>query len=203
MTRTALNHPGLRRAGFTLVELMLSLAVIAIIGLGVMFMLAGTQASAQLQEDARLRVTREQVAMTRLGTLCRSNAMVLAVDATHLVFWKGDVNGNGKADLAELRRLEWSPAAKQIWVSEAPEDLAPASNTTYPLNASFSTITSALAGSSTFPTRVVLDDITHWELTLDEASPQAARLMKIETRFFGSSNAQAIRMIASLRARGS
>jgi|GEM_PF-5944409 len=190
-------------AAFTLVEMLLSLAVIAIIGLGVMFMLAGTQASAQLQEDTRMRVTREQVALARLGTLCRSNAMVLAADATHLVFWKGDVNGNNKPDLAELRRLEWNAAARQIWISEAPEDLAPASNTTYQLNAAFSNVTSTLAGSANFPTQVVLDNVMQWELTLDNAAPQSARLMKIEIRFTGSPDDQAIRMIASLRAKGS
>jgi len=189
-----------RRPAFTLVELLLSLAVVGVVGLGVMFMLAGTSAAARTQNDARMNVTRQQVASARLSTLTRANAMILAAGPGYLVFWKGDVNGNSKPDLAELRRLEWDSQAREVWVSEAPPSLDPASNTAYELNHPFATTTQALAGSVLFPTSVILQNIATWEVTLDKADPQAARLMKLKVHLGDLPVDQAVIVISALRA---
>jgi len=86
-----------------------------------------------------------------------------------------DTNENDAPNLSELRRIE---LVNGVLISyKAPEDLSPTSDTAYTLNDDFNAITNAIKGGSTFPGEIWATDVTQWDITLDDADPQEARLV--------------------------
>lgn len=188
---------------FTLVEMLLALAVAGMVGVTTIVMLAGASSAAQTHTDTRQSSMRRQVTIIRLGGVTRSAAMVLAADDHALVLWTGDANNNAVPDLSELRRLQWDEDSQEVWVSQAPAVLLPGADTTYTLADAFGTITQGLAGTAAMPTQVLLQDITDWQVTLDKAVLHDARLLRIDLMLVTEQGQQPTAVIAGLRASGS
>jgi len=185
--------------GFTLVELLLAVAISAIIGLTVVMMLAGVGASIRTNDDIRRASVKRQVAILRLGSLTRCAAMVLSKGPDHVVLWKGDTTGNGKPNISELRRIQWDADAGEVWTYESLTDLPPASDTTYELNADYSAVTASLAGSALFPKHVTLQHVTDWTLDLDTPIVQSARMIRLHLTIESESGPDAALVISNLR----
>lgn len=176
----AINHTrglSVRGRGFTMVELMLSLTITAIIGAAVAAMLASVSYATTDRADLRRVNTKQNVVAARLNACLRSCKMVLAIDADSLVLWMGDSRLNNSPDLSELRRLEWDTATGELWSYVAPSNLADASNTSYRLTDDFESITFALMGTSDFPGRLWATNVAGWTNALDDATPQHASLV--------------------------
>lgn len=187
---------------FTLVEMLLALAVSSIIGLTVLLMLSGASTAAQTQHDTREATVTRQVVVARLSSLTRCTAVVLAKSDSSLVLWKGDMNANNKPDLSELRRIEWDSDSKEIWVSESPVDMNIASDVVYGIGDDFSTLSLAAAGTAVFPTQVILGQIQGWSVTLDEPVSQDARLLRLDVQLTHGSGNDTATIISALRASG-
>lgn len=196
--RTTVTAP----RGFTLVELLLGLAITALIGLGVAMMLGAIGAATRSSIDIRRQVIKRQVAVARLGSLTRSAAMVLAYGDDHLVLWTGDRTGNGVPDLSELRRIEWDQAQQRLLTAEAPDDLNPAADITYDFDDSFNTITAGLAATAVFPQTTTLEGVTAWAVQLDEADAQSARAVQLQITVDNNGVSDTAVIMSSLRLRG-
>lgn len=193
-------RPSRKARAFTLVEMLLALAICSLVGLTVALLLGGIGAATRESQDTRRTVVQRQVAVARLGALTRGTAMVLSKGSNHVVLWKGDMTGNGKPNLSELRRIEWDANTNEVWTYEAPSSLSAAADTAYDLTADFSAATASLAGTASFPGQTTLQEVAAWNTTLDNASTQSAKLLRVTvtlTQDTGSDNAT---IIAYLRA---
>lgn len=188
------------RTGFTLMEMLLALAVSSMIAITVVMMLAGLASATQEKTDVRRATVKRQVAIVRLGRLLRGAAMVLANGDDHIVLWKGDTRNNGRPDLSELLRVEYDPGAHEVSTYEGMVPLDPASDPTYKLADDFSALTASLAGTSAFPRTVTLQAVTSWDLELDNLLVQSARMMRLGLAIGSESGEDEAIIISTLRA---
>ncbi len=99
------TRPLRRCAGLTLLELTLSLIILALVGLGVASMLAMVGASASLARDNRSALQRTHAAQLRISAYANSALALLQEDpARHaFVLWLNDDRPGGRVNLTELR----------------------------------------------------------------------------------------------------
>lgn len=187
-------------AGFTLLELLLALIVSALIGVAAAAMLAAAASASDPGHDTRATTLNRQFAIIRAAAQVRGGGMILDRRDASLVLWTGDANGNGKPNLSELRRLTWDADKQEMLAHAAPAGLAPGDDTSYEWSDDFEVITASLAGDANFPEQLLLDNVTDWSVTLDNANPRKAREAKLTiTCVTPTGNDRAV-VIVSLRA---
>ena len=163
---------GGRRTGMTIVELVLAIAITAVIGTAVASILFAFSYGSSAQSDHRgAMVTSELVTRWMSDAVSRSH-MVLAQGSNYLVLWVADSNGNGQPELSELRRIEFDSTAMTLTSFKPPVNLA--SDTPYDLaTTDFYGVTSALKGGASFPGQVWIS-ATGLTTVLDNANVQQA-----------------------------
>jgi type II secretory pathway pseudopilin PulG len=165
------------RRGIMLVEILLALAITAIVAAGVASLLFAVANGTKERQEVRRRNVRVDVLADRIDRTIRSSGMVLARDNHSLVLWMADTTKNGMPNLSEIRRIEYSPSGKQIVCYRAPATLAPASNTVYDLaTTNFLTTTASLRGSASFAGEVWGNNVTDWTTSPKIVTP-ATRLI--------------------------
>jgi len=106
-----LHHAGtLRRrsAGLTLVELIMSITVMSIIGLGITGMLSAVTRGTESGQDLRQATIDHTRLGARLGAAIREAQAVVMADTSGMILWLFDTNADGDADLDELEMITWS-----------------------------------------------------------------------------------------------
>lgn len=166
-----------RGAGFTMVELVLALAITGMIGLAVSSMLVSVSYGTTSQADLRRASVKEKVIALRMNLAISSSKMVLDQGVDYLILWMGDQRQNGLPDLSEIRRIDRDSTTLELWSYAAPPGLADADNTQYGFANDFETITAALAGTTNFPGEVWGTNVTAWTQTLNQTNPQAATIV--------------------------
>lgn len=184
---------------FTLVEVLLALALTSVVATVTLVMLGAVASGTNSSTDIRHAVVKRQVAALRVGSLLRSAAAVLYSNDDVLVLWTGDMAVNRKPNLSELRRIERDSDTGVVTVYEAPETLSPADDAEYEFDDDFASVTGLLSGSSSFPGRAVLGDVTNWSASLDTADPLEARLIRIALLLNTESGPENVTVIAALR----
>jgi hypothetical protein len=162
--------PRTGRHGLTLVELVLCVAITAVIAGSVAIMLVSMRTASSRQGEARRwSVSGARIAI-RLDAALRSSRMVLAKGPDYLVLWAAETTLNDKPELSELRRIERDPATGELRYYEAPPDLAPDAQYDL-LSTDFDAVTNAEKGTARFPAQVWATDVTGWAVELDAADP--------------------------------
>lgn len=120
MNRAASNialRPAAR--GLTLLELILSLALVAMVGLGIASMLAMVGSGASVARDARSALQRTHAAQLRLSAYIRPALALLQVDnaGNRFMLWLHDDRPGGRVNLTELRLFEIDSATGSLTVS--------------------------------------------------------------------------------------
>jgi Tfp pilus assembly protein PilV len=173
-------------AGLTLIELLLSMVIIAMIGLAITAMLTSVSNGTDAQEDVRGVSIRQKVVTARLDAALRSAKQVLAVGDDYIVLWTADSRVDDQPNLSELRRIEFTPADRQLTSHQAefPGDMTSdqrqAADTTYDLTDDFDQVTRDLADSPYWSATVWAKQVTDWQIALDSAAPSLARLIRYE-----------------------
>jgi type II secretory pathway pseudopilin PulG len=166
------------RRAMTLLEVMLAMAGVAMIGLAMSSFLFATVYATNTGKDMRVLIVKHKSVLARMSAAIRSSKMIVAQGNDYLVLWVADTDDSGTPHLAELRRIERDAATKTLRSYEAPDTLAPADNTEYDLaSTNFDTATNAVKGTAKFPAETWTTEVAAGAITLDEASPQAARLV--------------------------
>lgn len=113
------------RRGLTLVELMLSLAILAVAGLALSSMLAMVGSATQSDREGRSTLMRSHAAQTRLRAYLEPSLCVLQHDALRgaLAIWLADVRAPNVVNATEFRVIWFDAAAKTLTVErvEFPE----------------------------------------------------------------------------------
>lgn len=186
--------------GFVMVELLLSIAVVTVVVTGAIMMLFSTISATRAEHDTRQSMVRRQVIVTRMGATLRGSSMLLGEGGNHFVLWTGDSDDSGQPNLSELLRIEWVEDEQMVRAYEADAGLPPNLDTEYEFTDNFSSITDAIAGSASFPGRTELRDVTSFELNLDEADIQSARVVELEITVQSLSGIDTSIIVARLRA---
>jgi prepilin-type N-terminal cleavage/methylation domain-containing protein len=166
-----------RRRGLTLVELLIAMVVLSLVGTGVASMLFAMANGVDYERKQRSSLVKLRILETRVSTAVRNASTVLAAGSDYIVLWAGDSRADGEPNISELRRIERDPGTQQVWGYAGRADLEPDQDTAYPLDSDFDAITSALIGNNAFPGERWADDTTTLDFSLDDPTPQDARLV--------------------------
>lgn len=167
------------RRGLTLVEVMLGLVVTVMAAGGAMTMFYSVNRATQSQESRRQVIMRRFLLSNRLSATLRSSECVLAAGADYLVLWRGDSDGDGQPNLAELQRIQWTAGDAQLWSYSAPASLPSADNMAYDLTADFNAVTAAVTGGAKFPGDQWATGVSGLAITLDNVAPASAEVVRI------------------------
>ena len=186
--------------GIMLVEVLLALAITGVVTAGVASLLFATAGGTKEQQELRRRNVRVDVVAARIDAAIRSSGRILARDANCLVLWTSDANGSGTPDLAELRRIEWEPTAKQLLSFQAPATLAAADNTAYLMATDFLTTTAALRGTASFPSTIWANGVSGWWTSPNSVSESTRLITYAITIDLTTGQTHTARSAAALRA---
>lgn len=207
MTRTpAIPSPVHRRLrGLTLVELLLALAITALIGAAIAAMFFAVSYGTSSRNDLRGLVVRQRTLTARLDASVRGSAQILAAGGDYVVLWMGDSRANKAPDLSELRRIEYDSAGKTLisykavfpagWTQAAID----AADTSYALTADFNAVTKALKGNSLWPSETWMTNVTEAALTYNNASASSATLVSYRFTLGSGTTAAPVAGAAALR----
>lgn len=106
------------RRGLTMVELLLALAVTALVGLGTASMLMMVGQASQADREGRSVVMRAHAVQARLRAYLDPALCVLQQDAAKnaVAVWLSDPSAPGMVNLTEVRVLWFDPASKTMWM---------------------------------------------------------------------------------------
>jgi type II secretory pathway pseudopilin PulG len=160
--------------GLTLLELLLALAGTAVIGSAVAAMLTGVAYGTATDKDMRSLITRQMALRARLEAEVRESRMLLDAGADYMILWSSDADDDGMPSKAEIQVIEYDAVMDRV-MRYAPAPLI--SDVGYALTDDFRTATNSYKGDSTFPGERWAEQITSFDLTLDDIDPQSAKLV--------------------------
>ncbi len=106
----------MNRRGLTLMELMLSLAITAIVGLGIAGMMGVVAIGVDGRRDTRAVTVLANAAASRLASYVGPSRCILAADGGNLTLWFNDSRESGTVHATELRWLKFDADAGTVSV---------------------------------------------------------------------------------------
>tara|TARA_R110002073_G_scaffold336260_1_gene531291 strand:+ start:17581 stop:18186 length:606 start_codon:yes stop_codon:yes gene_type:complete len=197
MTLSHSKHSVQNRSAFTIVEIMLAIALSSLVALTALLMLQAIGTATESRYDTRIDIVERELLMARLGGVIRTSSRALASSDNSTVLWKGDINANGFPDLSEIQLIVWTDDDTLITSYETPNP--PISDPSYALDADFVTITNAIAGSSAFPSRVLIDRVVDTQWSFDNATIQDARTARLDISSLHPTGVHKTTLITSFR----
>jgi prepilin-type N-terminal cleavage/methylation domain-containing protein len=166
------HSPARPRGGFTLLEVVIALAITGLLATAIAAMVHGFVYGTTSQADSRRVMVQGKLVRGRLDAAVSGSQMVLAEGTNFLVLWTGDLNPDGVPDLSELRRIEFNSTNKCLWSYKAPAGINP--DTAYTLDTDFAALTAGLKGGNNFPGELWAQGVTGFTHALDNANCQNA-----------------------------
>lgn len=178
-----------RRRAFTLVELLIALAITSVIGAATVSMLFATTRATEVQRDVRGSIIRQQSVYARLKDRVNTALAFLGADDDQVVLWLADDNEDGFVNLGELGLLEYDAANDQLlsysieWPGGWSQSQIDGANTQYSNSDNFITRAENAKATGYFPSSVWASDVTAMTFTLDPGAPLTARVLTVRTTF--------------------
>lgn len=162
----------------TLIELLLALAITAMVGAAIAAMLHAATLGATEGADRRRLVVQFKRLDARLGAALRGSRLVLGRGNNYLVLWTSDTDLNAGPNLSELRLIEWSADGT---VSSWTPDVTPgsAADILYDLDDFDGNPRQMLLDTDAFVEEIWETGVRSVEVGFDDQSPtvQSARLV--------------------------
>lgn len=194
-TVTRYRTPRARR-GLTLVEMLMALAITALIGAAVTAMLFGVSHGTHETRDMRGLTLRCKAINARLAARIRTARSVLDADTDRLILWTGDTNGNGKPDLSEVQRIERDSDTGVITSYTLADD---GTDVEHELADDFNVATAAAIESGDMAGEAWARAVAGLDITLDSQTPQAASLVSFRVTLRAGSLSDVTINAAALR----
>jgi len=163
-----------RSRGFTLVELMMALAITALIGAAVTAMMFGVSHGTNESKDVRGLALRCKAINARLSACIRTARAVLDADDDRLILWTGDANDNGLPDLSEVHRIARDTDTGDLTSYTFADD---GTDVEHQLGDDFDTATTNAIDSGDMTGAVWAQAVSGFDITLDDSTAQSADLV--------------------------
>jgi prepilin-type N-terminal cleavage/methylation domain-containing protein len=196
---------GCRRA-MTLVELLIAMVITGLVAAGAASILFATSQATDDRNDVRRSVVRSAAADTRLRGKVHSSRSFLAAGADELVLWANDENDDGVVNLGEILFFQRDGTANELryyevsWPGGWTQEQIDAANTAYAPATDFSAVAASAKTSGNFSETTWATGVYNFAVTLDGATPQAARVATIRLTFSTDGVEQSYVVVGSVRA---
>jgi prepilin-type N-terminal cleavage/methylation domain-containing protein len=189
------QSPASRRSrGLTLIELVIGLAVTAIVSAVLALLINATAVGTNSTQDGRRSLVKMQGMKAQLEDTIMNARCVLAAGPNYIVLWTGDIDGaptpvNLAVNLSELRLLEVDTATGNLnvysvqWPANFTSGSIVAADTTYSASTTwYSACTAAKTGGYFAPTTIATN-ATGMTVSLDSATVTEGRLVSLVISF--------------------
>lgn len=167
-----------RTSGFTLPEVVMAMAIAAMIGLSIVGVSAALSGAYAQSQDFYQCLQTGRSTMARIQAAVRKAKLVTYVSPTRLLLWQDDLNGDGQINLLEISAIAFDAPSRQVrlYTHEFPQslgDLAVAAlNQKISLSTAMSASTVASAMSGPYIKFVILaDDVKNFKVSAVTAPP--------------------------------
>lgn len=206
MTRATIHPLAANRRGMTLVELLVSLFISSIVLTAAAALAFAVGQCWSKSEDVNDVVNHGRHGVLRIGDRVRGGLAIGFADATRLVLWREDANGDGQINLGELTLFYLEPADQRL--SEG-QFVFPADISSGQLDANNGVVTAAqfvepavvnqLRNNGYFSSGPVAEHVQSASWQLDTAPP-ATRMVQVQLRLSKDGLSQMLCAGATLRA---
>jgi prepilin-type N-terminal cleavage/methylation domain-containing protein len=183
-----------RRRGLTLVELVIGLAITAIVSAVLAILINATAVGTNSTQDGRRSLVKMQGIKAQLEDTIKNSNCVLATGTNYILLWTGDLNGaptsvNRAVNLSELRLIEVNTTTGNLnnyavqWPANFTSGSIVAADTTYSASTTwYAACTTAKAGGYFVPITIATN-VTGMTVSLDSATVTQARLVSLVITF--------------------
>ncbi len=177
------------RRAMTSLELMLSLAITAVVALAITGMLGAVTQGVVTRRDARSIMVRAFAAQSRLAAYIAPSRSLLAANGTQVVVWLDDSRESDTVHASEVRWLRYNAAEGAIDVyfvefpagwTELQKDLA---DLEYPLGENWSTVFSYYQANGWLLDIRLVDGLVSNAVTIDQATAIDSRNVQFNLGF--------------------
>jgi hypothetical protein len=174
-----------RRAGLTLVELLLALASTGLIAAAVAALMVSVSYGSSSRNDLRSLVVKSKTLTGRLNSTLRGAAAVLDLDTDSqaLLLWTGDTRSDALPNISELKLLELDADTGTVrcYSPNLPTNLSDeqleAQDLSYALDSNFNTIAQTLKSNGSLAPAAWATGVRQWQFTLNTAAAADASLV--------------------------
>lgn len=189
MRRTMMHRS---RLGVSLVELMLAIAVTAMVALGVASMMTTVGSVAEADREARSALLRTHAARQAVRAYVEESLAVLQVseDGTKVALWLEDDLGPNLVNLLEVRVLEYDPAAKVIKSRRFSmpdawhEARKQSTNSVSPASSNFIAMFDAFAMGGMIAETTLVSGVAEAVWEPSDETPTDAKRLRLRVRFY-------------------
>jgi hypothetical protein len=184
-------------------ELIIALAITAVTAAILSILIAATALGTTTQQDGRRGLVREQSIKAQFSDAIANARCILDAGPNYLVYWTGDQTGaitpaNGAVNLSELRLLEVDTATHTLnlytcqWPAGYSNASILAADQTYAANTPWYTAAQSAKSTGYFSPSAIASNVTGMTVSLDAASPTAAKLVTIAISFTDGPTARTV-----------
>ena len=184
---TCLTDP--TRRGLTFLELILAMAVTAMVALAITGMLTSVAMGQRLRRDNRAFVIRTHALKSRLSAYVAPCRSFLMCNGTDLVLWLDDSRESDSVHASEIRWITFDATEGRLDVHYVsfPEDWTDVAialeDLEYPSDANWSSVYSSFDAIVLIASYTLLDGLRSVSVTTDEAAPMDSRQVVYDLGF--------------------
>jgi prepilin-type N-terminal cleavage/methylation domain-containing protein len=194
LRRLPQGDPPTRRRGLTLIELVIGLAITAVVSAVLAILINATAVGTNSTQDGRRSLVKMQGVKAQLEDTIKNSSCVLAAGANYIVLWTGDLNGaptpvNRAVNLSELRLIEVDTATGNLniyavqWPANFGNGSIVAADTTYSAATTWYTACSTAKAGGYFVPTTIATSVTGMTVSLDSATVTQGRLVSLVIAF--------------------
>lgn len=191
--------------GFTMVEMVLAMAVTAIVGLSVAGVSVGLSNAYENSENYYDALQGARSVLMQAQSMGRTAKLVTATSTDSLVFWTSDINADGKINRNELTMIYWDRSGGDSVVRM--QRISPAATSSLvkdqvmlSVASSVSSVSSLLSQYTSYRENSPLaSDVLSFKVTASPAAPKAT-LVQLEITVGRPDRPLTLRSTVSLRA---
>ncbi len=175
--------------GFTLVELLIGLAITAVTAAVLAILINATAMGTNSTADGRRSLVRMQMIKSTLQDEFINTRAILATGTNYVVYWIGDQPGavtpaNGAVNLSELRMLTIDASGNLNvycckWPVGTSNSTILTNDTEYAASTNWYSTAASLIGTTYYATDTVATGVTSLVASLDSASPTSAKYVHL------------------------
>lgn len=192
-----MDNSKLRAAkGMTLAEMLIALAIAAMVGTAAMAMLSASVAATKANSNTRASTTSTQVITARLQAYIRQSSQIACATDNTIVLWLGDRNEDDVMNLPEMRILAYEDASDRLAIYTFSDSAVDAE---YVLPDDPESVPSQAALDALYDCVPLVSHVASCTFTISAADIREARFMQVAMNFTSDSDIETLHTIVAFR----